>query len=386
MVVSDRIRRIGMYTGGFIGPFGGGMVIVLVPEFRDAFGISAALAALTITAYMIPYALLQLVSGTLGERYGQDRLLGGAFLVYAAGALACAAVSSIVPFLIARVIQGSANAFTSPLALARLAAATPEESMGKAMGTWNSVQTSAIVMAPVLGGLAGAYDYRLAFVMAAAVSLLLAVIVPAPGAERKRNPDPPRLRSALTPKVGWLGVSIFMFVMCTLGLAVIVSLKAADEFGVGAGGRGLLIAGFGLAGVIAGRPAGLLVDRVGVRAVSLASIALAAAGVLMIAFASSTAALAAFWLLAGLAASATFTTLNTLIIGASTENRGGAISIIGSFRFAGAALSSIAWVAVYHADERLAFVSAAAGCALTSLTVLKAMNARATGRAAMPGA
>ena len=40
------LARTALYAGGFLGPFGGGMVAVLLPELSDAFGVSTAAASL----------------------------------------------------------------------------------------------------------------------------------------------------------------------------------------------------------------------------------------------------------------------------------------------------------------------------------------------------
>jgi len=55
------------------------MVTVLIPELRDAFGVSSAGASLALTAYLVPFAAVQLVSGTLGERLGRARATRAAF-------------------------------------------------------------------------------------------------------------------------------------------------------------------------------------------------------------------------------------------------------------------------------------------------------------------
>src|SRR3954467_14573104 len=65
---STRRSTVPLYIGGFLGPFGGGVVAVLVPQLRDAFEASTAGVAATIPAYLVPFAALQLVGGTIGER------------------------------------------------------------------------------------------------------------------------------------------------------------------------------------------------------------------------------------------------------------------------------------------------------------------------------
>jgi hypothetical protein len=245
------VARAALYAGGFIGPFGGGMVSVLLPELSDAFGVSTAAASLSVTFYFVPYAAIQLVSGTIGERFGRAQATRIAFVVYALGSLGAALAGSIGPFLVARALQGSANAFTSPLVLAGLADVTPREQLGRAVGTFAAVQTAGMVCAPLIGGLAGAIDYRLAFLAAALVALLLAI--PRVPARRGRPADPPRLRAALTRGPGWLASAAFLAFLGLAGFVVVVAIYAGDEFGLGPEERGLLLAGFGVAGVIVGR-------------------------------------------------------------------------------------------------------------------------------------
>src|SRR5215211_3989401 len=52
-----------LYVGGFLGPFGGAIVAVLIPQLRDSFDASTAAVAASIPAYLVPFALVQLVSG-----------------------------------------------------------------------------------------------------------------------------------------------------------------------------------------------------------------------------------------------------------------------------------------------------------------------------------
>ena len=72
-----------LYIGGFLGPFGGGIVAVLVPQLRDAFDATTAGVAASIPAYLVPFAVLQLVSGTIGERLGRRRVVRTGYIVYA---------------------------------------------------------------------------------------------------------------------------------------------------------------------------------------------------------------------------------------------------------------------------------------------------------------
>src|SRR5689334_5799691 len=192
-----------VYAGGFLGPFGGGVVTVLVPDLRAELHTSTAGAAAALTVYLVPFALLQLFSGTIGERRGLAKTIRSAYVFYAVASVGVALTSSLAPFLALRGLQGAANAFTTPLLVAALARMTAASALGSAMGTFASVQTAGVVFAPLVGGLAGAIDYRLAFLLPAAVALLLATAPLPPG---ERHDEPPRLRSALTRRTVLLSI------------------------------------------------------------------------------------------------------------------------------------------------------------------------------------
>jgi MFS family permease len=385
----SRGTRAALYAGGFIGPFGGGMVTVLIPELRNAFDVSSSTASLALTSYLVPFAALQLISGTLGERLGRRRATRVAFMVYALASLWAAVAGGFAAFLVARAIQGAANAFTTPLVLAALADATEERDLGRTMGTFAAVQTAGVVGAPLVGGLAGAVDYRLAFVVAAAAAVVLAATsAPAParaGADDGAPARPPRFADALTPRTCWTAAAAFLAFFAITGLGVVVALRAGDAFGLGPTQRGLLLAAFGAAGVIAGRPAGGLTDRRGAVAVA-ATGALACAVLLpLLGVVGGAVGLGLVWLATGVASALLWAGLNVLTVGAAPANRGGAVSLIGAFKFAGNALAPVSWLALYDAGSELAFAAAGAVCVVLAAVVVRA-GAAAVSRAQSPPA
>jgi MFS family permease len=374
-----RLTRAALYAGGFLGPFGGGMVTVLVPELRDAFDVSSSRASFALTSYLVPFAVLQLVSGTLGERLGRARVTRIAFVVYALASLWAAVAGGFAAFLVARAIQGAANAFTTPLVLAGLADATEDADLGRAMGTFAAVQTAGVVGAPLVGGLAGALDYRLAFVAAAVAALVLAA-VPVPSRPRPEAHERPRFADALTPQTRWTAAAAFLAFFAVTGLGVVVALRAGDAFGLGPTARGLLLAAFGAAGVVAGRPAGGLTDRRGAVAVAVAGAVGCCVLVPFLGLVGGAVALALVWLAVGVASALLWAGLNVLTVGAAPANRGGAVSVIGALKFAGSALAPVVWLAIYDGSPRLAFVAAGVVCAALALVVARAgaVRGRAT--------
>src|SRR5919204_5066552 len=73
-----------LHIGGFLGPFGGAILAVLIPELESSLHASENAVTAGIPAYLVPFAALQLVSGTVGERVGTRRVVRTAYLAYAA--------------------------------------------------------------------------------------------------------------------------------------------------------------------------------------------------------------------------------------------------------------------------------------------------------------
>jgi len=365
----ERLARAALYLGGFLGPFGAGVLVVLIPELQRTFHASAGEVTAAITVYLLPFAALQLVSGTLGERLGRARTIRCAYVAYAITSFGAALAPSIVPFLALRALQGAANAFTSPLLLATLAESTGEERLGRSMGTFAAVQTAGMVMAPLCGGLIGAIEPRLAFAVPGLAGLLLAVS-PMPGAARTIREVPARLRDAFNRRSTMVATAGFLAFLAINGVSFLVSLRAADRFGLGTTERGVLLAGFGLSGVIAGRPAGGLVDRSGPCPVVAGGAIVCAAMVAVLGVAGNVVTMAAVWLAAGAGSAFIWAGLNTLAVQSAPENRGGAISVVGAFKFAGNAVAPLIWLPLYLEAVELAFGLAGVASAAIALVAV----------------
>jgi MFS family permease len=348
-----------LYVGGFLGPFGGGVIVVLFPQLRDAFDTTTGAVAVAIPAYFVPFAAVQLVSGTMGERLGRRRVVRTGYVVYGAASAAAAIAPSIGVFIVTRAAAGAANAFLTPLLLAGLAEVSPRERLGRSMGTFGAVQTAAIALSPACGGLLGAIDWRLAFLAPAGVAVGLA-LVPPPDAHRAPGAEPARLRAVLTRRVGLLSAAAFAAYASVTSLGFLVALRCSDAFHLGSSARGAVLAGFGVAGVLIGRPAGRLVDRLG--RISVTAAAALACGLLvaLIGEAESVGGLAVLWIGAGAAATVVWAGLNTLTVEAVPANRAGATSVVSAFKFAGNAAAPAMWLPLYAHDPRLAFLAAGA--------------------------
>lgn len=358
--------RLPLYIGGFLGPFGGGVLAVLIPELEAAFDVSERAVAAAIPAYVIPFAAFQLISGTVGERLGRRRVVGVGYAAYAIASLAAAFSPDITTFLACRAAQGTANAFLTPLLLAGLADLVPRERLGRSVGTFAAVQTAAFALSPLCGGLAGEINWRLAFVVPAAVGIALA-FVPPPDGTRSDGMPRATFRALITPRVARLAAGAFAAFMGVAGIAFLVSVFAADELGAGAAARGMLIALFGVSGMIAAPLGGRGVDRLGPAPIIAAGAAISGAAVAGLGLAASDVALGALWALAGVGSALVWAGMNLLILEAVPGNRAGATSLVGAFKFAGSAASPLVLLPIYDSSAQLAFVLSGVLALLTGL-------------------
>jgi MFS family permease len=349
-------RSFPLYVGGFLGPFGGAIVAVLIPELESSLHASEAAVTAAIPAYLVPFAVFQLVSGTVGERVGPRRVVRIAYIAYAGFCLLAAVAPGIEVFLAARALQGAANAFLTPLLLAGLAEITPPQRLGRAVGTFAAVQTAAIALSPLAGGAAAEIDWRVAFIVPAVVALLLATIPPS----ARSRADRPRARFAaiLTTRVGLLSAAGFAGYAGATGIGFLVALRADDAFNLAPSARGLLLAGFGAAGMILAIPAGQAVDRYGRLRISVMGSLACAVTVTALGAADDAWLLAGLWLGAGAGSALVWAGLNTIAVEAVPENRAGATSVFSAFKFAGNAAAPLLWVPIYHLDPRAAFAGA----------------------------
>ena len=167
-LIPRRLAVAGLYAGAFIGPFGGGVTVAMLPELGASYGVSSGDVAVSVTAYLLPFAALQVVSGTLGRAVGRAadgprrlrRVHGGV------AALRAGADARGVPRRPGA--AGRRRTRSRPRCCSRRSRApSPPERLGRALGWFGSLQAAGQTSAPLIGGLAAEFDWRWAFAVSA---------------------------------------------------------------------------------------------------------------------------------------------------------------------------------------------------------------------------
>lgn len=140
-----------------------------LPQISAEFGVDYGLAGLSLAAYAVVAAVLQLVLGPISDRFGRRPVILWAVAIFVAATLGCAVAPDIWTFLIFRMIQ-AVIAPTYAVALAVIRDTTNQEQTAGRFGYLAMAWAVAPMLAPTAGGsLDQLFGWRASFL---ALSLL----------------------------------------------------------------------------------------------------------------------------------------------------------------------------------------------------------------------
>lgn len=140
--------------GSFMILLDASIVTLALPAIQATLHASLADLQWTIDAYTLPFAVLMLSAGTLGDRFGRKRIFLYGLLLFLLGSALCGFTSTLSWLLFGRVVQGIGAAALSTSSLSVLAVAFPDHrARAQAIGLWSSVSGVALAAGPLLGGI-----------------------------------------------------------------------------------------------------------------------------------------------------------------------------------------------------------------------------------------
>src|SRR5438552_1133106 len=130
------------------------IVTVALPTMQASLRASLAGLQWVVDAYTLPFAVLLLTAGTLGDRFGRKRLFLAGLGVFTLGSALCGLAPGLDWLIAGRALQGAGAAALAPGSLSLLAAAfvDPRERI-QALGLWAGISGIAIAAGSVVGGL-----------------------------------------------------------------------------------------------------------------------------------------------------------------------------------------------------------------------------------------
>jgi EmrB/QacA subfamily drug resistance transporter len=104
------------------------------------------------SAYLLGYAVVLLVAGRLGDRFGTKNLYLAGLVVFTAASLWCGLSGSAAMLITARVVQGIGAGVLTPQTLSTITRIFPPQRRGVAVSLWGATAGVATLVGPLAGG------------------------------------------------------------------------------------------------------------------------------------------------------------------------------------------------------------------------------------------
>jgi predicted MFS family arabinose efflux permease len=339
---------------GFTTGAGMRMLDPLLPLIAADFGVTVAEATALVAGFVLPYGLVQLIAGPLGDRLGKVRIASFAVLLFGAGLVASVLVTGLTGLIALRAWCGCFAGAVIPLLMAHVADSVPYAERQVTISRFLTGMVMAQLLAgPVSGVLAELADWRVPFLVLGLLALGVGTVLGA-----RLGPALWRGEGGATGGRGmaayldllrkssgrWLMAVAFLDGFLLFGGAFPFTGSFLIEiFGRNAAEAGLIVAGFGLGAFAYTRSARPLLRRFGERGLlTLGGIGLA---VLLTALALAPAwpVVALVQVALGLAFYMFHGVLQTLATEALPEARGTAVGAFALALFLGQSAGSLAF-------------------------------------------
>ncbi len=137
-----------------------------------------------VEGYMLAFASLMLVGGTLGDLYGRKKVMLAGIALFCAGSLVGALATGTEMLIVGRVGMGVGAAFCEPGTLSLIRQIYPDSrERARALGVWTAVSGISLALGPVLGGILvgiGGWQAIFWFNVAFAIAMFVAAAVTLP--------------------------------------------------------------------------------------------------------------------------------------------------------------------------------------------------------------
>lgn len=282
-------RRV-VYTLGFCGLVSAAdnwFVSPALPAIANALGVAASATAIVLTAYLVPYGLLQPVCGTLGDRFGRLRVLRVIVTGLAVGTFLCAVAPTLELLVAARVLTGCFAAGIIAVSQAFVGDVVGQERRGAAVGVLMGITFTGQGLSSGLGGIiCDLMSWRAAFACFGALAVVALVLLwrlrepeVAPGEKDHASAAPSAAgRSApflfRAARIFFGSHRAIFFVACTTGVAFLgvygfMGTFLSERCGLTSTQAGLIMMLYGLMCLVGGMVSGGIGAARGPRSVIL---------------------------------------------------------------------------------------------------------------------
>ncbi len=154
------------------------MYLPAFPAIGTDLGVDASGVQLTLSIFLLGFALGQAIHGPLADRFGRKPVILWGLALYGLASIGCALSLEIDQLLLARLLQGIVGASGSVLARAVVRDLYQGEALARAMSWLMLVMTAAPMLAPLIGSsLLLLFDWRSIFWFLSGFSVLWFLLI-----------------------------------------------------------------------------------------------------------------------------------------------------------------------------------------------------------------
>lgn len=331
--LSQRIVTFTFLLGIFMGALDHGIVGPALSSIFTSFQVDPSWGVWSFTIYTLTFAISIPVLGKLSDRMGRKQTFMTGISLFAIGSLIAAFAPSFEGFLLGRAVQAIGAGGIFPITAAQIAATTPPEKRGQAMGWIGVAFGLGTILGPAAGGLIISYaDWQWIFLINIPISLIILALLAGYKQEQMKTNKPIDFKGivvlsviilsimyGITSKNAWiigLGMVLIPVLVLierkqadpvmnityftkahtlTLLLASLLSgfvmatsanffpYFAENVLGMMKGNSGLLVTPFAISSMIASLVGGKLSDKIGAKKVLMIGFIITLAGALSLA-------------------------------------------------------------------------------------------------------
>ncbi|MDN3955845.1 MFS transporter [Sporolactobacillus laevolacticus] len=253
---------------GFISAANSWFVSPVLPAISNSFGTSIAQAGIILTAYMIPYGIMQPVYGFFSDQYSKLKTLKIIVYGLAVGTFGCALSQSLYLLSILRVFTGFFAAGIIAISLGFIGDLVPNAYRQIYIGKFMAIVSLGQGISAVLGGLFATFlNWRIAFFFFGLIAIVAAVLL-----HKLQDQVPVSTHNNFLRELKFViaspkGKIIFPLALITglllLGIYGYIGSFLNSELGLNYLQSGLIVMFFGISSLLASTQVGKSIQRFG---------------------------------------------------------------------------------------------------------------------------
>jgi len=240
----------------------------LLPQIATDFAVTVGAASVVVSTYAVMHGSMQLISGPVGDRLGKYRMIAIATALCAVLVFCCGLTSSLAWLTVARLATGMSAAWIIPLGMAYIGDVVPYDRRQQVLGRYLSGQIIGQLFGQAAGGIHGdALGWRAVFFVLAGLFAVAALALfhelrvnpltrPLPKPDMR--PDGAASRSVFadyrrileTPWARIMLLAVFFEGAFMFGAFAYVGADLHQRFGLSFTLVGVVIAAFGIGGLV----------------------------------------------------------------------------------------------------------------------------------------